>query len=716
MAGDGTFRDVETRVPLDKVVTTAELRRRAARPPNYEAENRALVSLLDELSGSGGNVLQKLVESALDLCGAHSAGISILEEENGREVFRWHAVAGKWSPFRGGTMPREASPCGTVVERNCSLLVSRPERHFLYEVEDAPPIVEALLIPFRVADEPAGTIWVIAHDETRRFDAEDERLMTHLGRFAATAHQLLALQGDQAAEIAERQQTEVALRTSERNLRQFNEELEQRDSARTEALRREHELNEAIINSAQNVILLLDTDGRVVRFNPYMEDLTGRRLAEVRGRDWFDAFVPERERERNRSLFARALRGERPRANVNPILTNDGGEREIEWYNAPLTGVDGRPAGLVCIGHDVTGRKQAESALKEGAERLRAILNTAVDAVVTIDRRGIIDSANPATERMFGYSREELIGRNVNMLMPSPYREEHDGFIAQYLETGEAKIIGIGREVEGRRKDGTVFPIDLAVSEIASFGLFTGIIRDITERKAEHERLLQAERLALLGEAMAGLTHESRNALARSQANLRRLARRLKGSEKLLQLIDGATQANEDIRRQFEEVREYAAPLKLKFQRIDLQQLVRQAWDQLADERRGRDARLRFPETNRDATCVVDPFSLRNAFRNILENALAASGDPVRIDIEFCEAQIDDRPALQIVIRDNGPGLPPEVAERAFDAFFTTKTKGTGLGLAIVKRTVEAHGGTVTSSSGKDCGAEIILTLPKEQP
>jgi signal transduction histidine kinase len=184
-------RDGDSRVPLDAVISTAELSQRGSRPANYEAENRALASLLQEMTNASGNILQKLVETALSLCGAHSAGTSILEEENGRQVFRWHATAGQWSGFQGGTMPREISPCGTVLDRNNALLMSYPERHYPFPPEIAPPVVEVLLIPFHVAGEAVGTIWVIAHDESRKFDREDQRLMTRLGRFAAAAYQLL---------------------------------------------------------------------------------------------------------------------------------------------------------------------------------------------------------------------------------------------------------------------------------------------------------------------------------------------------------------------------------------------------------------------------------------------------------------------------------------------------------------------------------------------
>jgi signal transduction histidine kinase len=238
-------------------------------------------------------------------------------------------------------------------------------------------------------------------------------------------------------------------------------------------------------------------------------------------------------------------------------------------------------------------------------------------------------------------------------------------------------------------------------------------LRRLAERRRLAKRVVEAERLAAIGEAMAGLTHESRNALARSQANLRRLSRRLKDRPELLELIEAALAAQDDVQRLFEDVRQYAAPLRLRCEETDIRQLILEAWDKLALERAGRDARL-FAEPNGiDLICQVDCFTLRNAFRNILENALAACEDPMRLEVTFQAVQLGGFPALQVSLCDNGPGFPPETVDSAFKAFHTTKTHGTGLGLAIVKRTVEEHGGRVALGTSPAQGAEIILTLPR---
>jgi PAS domain S-box-containing protein len=372
--------------------------------------------------------------------------------------------------------------------------------------------------------------------------------------------------------------------------------------------------------------------------------------------------------------------------------------------------------------------EDTEQALRDREARLRAILDTAVDGIVTIDELGVIESVNRSAERMFGYTSDETVGQNVSILMPLPYRHEHDRYLADYLKAGEGKIIGIGREVVGLRKDGTTFPMDLAVSEVwlGERRLFTGILRDITQRKWTEERLLQAERLAAIGEAMAGLAHESRNALQRSQACLEMLSRRVENLPDAVQLIQGIQKAQDDLHQLYEDVREYAAPIKLNPGGCDVSAILREAWEHLQVKRNNRNIRInevRRPGSAGDTSsanseldlhCEVDAFALRQSLRNVLENSLAACSDPVEIEVEYTQAQINGQPAVQIAICDNGPGLTPDARSRIFDAFYTTKTHGTGLGMAIAKRFIDAQGGQIEVGPSQDRGAEIRITLPKE--
>jgi hypothetical protein len=184
---------------LDDVIINSQLFRRRSRFPNYEAERNALVALSKTMADSPQMILQRLVETALQLCHAGTAGISLLEKHNGEEIIRWEALAGAYADRRNSMMPRNASPCGTTIERNTTQLMFMAERLFP-ALKAEPPVVEALHVPFAVEGRPIGTVWVVAHDEGRKFDQEDERIVKTLAQFASAAWQLL--KSEAAAETA----------------------------------------------------------------------------------------------------------------------------------------------------------------------------------------------------------------------------------------------------------------------------------------------------------------------------------------------------------------------------------------------------------------------------------------------------------------------------------------------------------------------------------
>jgi PAS domain S-box-containing protein len=357
-----------------------------------------------------------------------------------------------------------------------------------------------------------------------------------------------------------------------------------------EALRQERDFAEGLIETAQAIVVVLDTAGRILRSNPYLEELAGYHGDEIRGKDWFTTVVPERYRARRRELFAQTLAGVTTRDFVNPIVTKAGHERTIAWSSKALKDATGRTLGVLSIGHD------------------------------------------------------------------------------------------------------------------------------ITDLRAAQQRALQAERLAAIGEMVAGLAHESGNALYRGQVCLEMLALEVEDRPEALRLIDRLQQAQDDLLTLYEEVRGYAAPLHLERRACDLAEVWRAAWAHLAPLREGREAVLREESGGPDLHCAVDPSRLEQVFCNLLENSLAACPDPVAITIGCAPAEVDGHPGLRVAVRDDGPGLDPEQRQRLFEPFYTTKTKGTGLGLAIAQRIVEAHGGRIAVGEGGGPGAEILLTLPRGHP
>jgi two-component sensor histidine kinase len=199
------------------MLSVAELNRRPSRPPDYEAENRALLALAESMALSPEGVLQKFADAALVLCRAHSAGFSLLEDADQKRNFHWRAIVGQWAPHVGGGTPRDFGPCGTVLDNNTAMLCCRPERDFPYLGEVSPLLDEGLLIPFHVDGEAVGTIWVISHDESRRFDAEDLRVMTNLATFASSAYQTLL-----SRDAARRSEAQIAILAHEAEHRANN--------------------------------------------------------------------------------------------------------------------------------------------------------------------------------------------------------------------------------------------------------------------------------------------------------------------------------------------------------------------------------------------------------------------------------------------------------------------------------------------------------------
>ncbi len=236
--------------------------------------------------------------------------------------------------------------------------------------------------------------------------------------------------------------------------------------------------------------------------------------------------------------------------------------------------------------------------------------------------------------------------------------------------------------------------------------------QDITELKQAQERTLQAERLAAIGQMVTGLAHESGNALARAQACLEMLALEVRDRPEALELVDRVQRAQDHLQQLYDEVRNYAAPLRIEREPCRLDAVWRQAWSNLAVRRQGRQAHLGEECANLDLRCAVDAFRLEQVFRNIFDNALAACRDPALVTVGCTAASLDARPAVLVSVRDNGPGLGAEQRRRIFEPFFTTKAKGTGLGMAIAKRIIEAHGGRIGVGPGP--GAEILITLPRD--
>jgi signal transduction histidine kinase len=340
---------------------------------------------------------------------------------------------------------------------------------------------------------------------------------------------------------------------------------------------------------------------------------------------------------------------------------------------------------------------------RDTQENLRDILEldgAEVDAALSIDEA--LRHADWSQYTAILLDRK-LPDGSAEELLPRIYQLAPDA--AVIIVTGNADLEVTIRALRQGVSDFLLKPIDAGA-------LRASMIR-VGKLKQAQQRAVQAERLAAIGQMMAVLTHESRNAFQRLQANLEMLHGEVSDRPEALALADRAIKAQADIQRLFRDVHEYARPMQLDLEPCDLGDAFRGAWAQLAAQRMNRNIQLTTEASGINLACRADCFRVEQVFRNLLENALAACKDPVELTVHWSQVQLGGEAAVRFVLQDNGPGLSLEVKERLFEPFFTTKSKGTGLGMAIAKRIVESHGGRIAAANGQ-VGAEFIITLPRK--
>ena len=372
---------------------------------------------------------------------------------------------------------------------------------------------------------------------------------------------------------------------------------------------------------------------------------------------------------------------------------------------------------------DVTSGRAREQALRQSELHVRSILATVPDAMIVIDDAGLILSFSAAAERLFGYTEAEIAGRNVSALMPSPYREQHDGYIARYEATGERRIIGIGRVVTGLRRDGTEFPMELSVGEARDEGhrIFTGFIRDLTAQQVAELRMkdLQAElihvsRVSAMGTMASTLAHEINQPLT-AIANYLEAGRDLIDSDLpdarpfLREAMDEASRealrAGQIVRR----LRDFVARGETEKAVHDLPTMIDEAarLGLLGATERG--IRL-FTEFDPAAARVMaDRVQVQQVLVNLLRNAAEAVTGGERRDVRVTTQR--HGAMIEVAVSDTGPGIAPAVAPRLFEAFASGKEHGLGLGLSISRTIVEAHGGRIWAQPADGGGTTFHFTL-----
>jgi PAS domain S-box-containing protein len=678
-------------VSLESILCTDELDRRPSRAQDFEAENRALVALAQALADSPRSIFQTLADTILDVLRSDSAGISLLTEDE--ERFYWPAIAGVWKPHIGGGTPRDFGPCGDVLDRNMPLMFRHVERRYEYFLPVTPPVEECLLVPFYVQAKAVGTIWAIAHSERRKFDAEDMRQLVSLGRFTASAYQVVG-----SLDLMEKHA--AALRDREHSFREM-------------------------MNSLPAAVYTTDIEGRITHFNSACVELSGR--TPVLGSDhWcvsWKLYRPDgTSLSHDECPMAIALKERRAvRDQMIIVERPDGTRASIMPYPTPLRDRQGKIIGGINMLLDVTRSNEAEIA----SRRLAAIVESSDDAIVSKTLEGIITSWNRGAEKIFGYTPAEAIGQHISLIIPLERRAEEDDVLA-HLRRGE-KIDHF--ETERQTKDGRRLNISLTVSPIKdSTGRIIGaskVARDITERKRGEEQLLEAKREAEAAshakdKFLAALSHELRTPLT---PVLMTVAAMDINSDLAPELRDDIAMIRRNVELEAKLIDDLldlslalSGKLRLDLETVEVNEVVHHVCEICRPFVLEKRINLHCDLPDPSPFVKADPARLQQVLWNLLRNATKFT--PERGDISVIVSPTTEN-RVRLQVRDSGIGIAPDVLPYIFDAFeqgdadITREFGGMGLGLAITKNLVELHRGTIRAESG---GAKQGSTFTLEFP
>lgn len=479
----------------------------------------------------------------------------------------------------------------------------------------------------------------------------------------------------------------------------------------------------AVLAANEDAVVGETTEGVITSWNRAAERIFGYSAKEALGRPTSFLAAPGHVDD-TAAVRERTIKGDRIRRYETVRRHKNGALLQISLTIRPIRGESGKLLGLIRVSRDISALKNIQMLQEEGEAHLRSIIEANPDGMIVIDPDGTMRSFSPAAERMFGYGAAEVLGRNVKMLMPSPDHERHDAYLERYARTGERRIIGIGRTVTGRRKDGTTFPMDLAVGEANLRGhrQYTGFVRDVTGRQEAEARLMELQsellhvaRLSAMGEMATTLAHELNQPLT-AVVNYSEAARQVledSGIEVPARVTDfvqkaagQAERAGQIIRR----LRGFVERREIERSPENLNEIVQEAASLAATGARVDGIQVQYDFASGLPPIRVDRTQIQQVVVNLVRNAIDVLRDAER-RVLIVRTAADGDAAQQVAVLDSGPGISAEVAERLFQPFVTSKKDGMGIGLAVSRTIIEAHGGRLWNEPNPDGGTVFRFRL-----
>ena len=697
---DSTLEAPIPTVSLESILCTEELQKRPSRPPDYERENRALVALMTVLADSPDAVFQTLADTILDVTHSDSAGLSLLTQDGKR--FYWPAISGLWKPYVGGGTPRDFGPCGDVLNRNCSLLFRHLERRYTYF---PPPINECLLVPFYVEGKAVGTIWALAHDERRKFDAEDNRLMGSLGKFASSAYQALRHITDLKFQVAEREKAEA-------EVRKLASGLEAK-------IRRLVEAN--VVG-----IVMFNLGGEITEANEaFLQTVQYTREDIASGRVRWTDLTPSEWRDRDHRAIAELKTSGILQPFEKEYFRKDGTRVPILLGGALFEGSANEGVAFIL---DLSEQKRAERALRrseaflaEGqrlgqigsyswcvatdeitwSEQLYRIYELEVGVPVTLDliRTRVHPEDLTLYERMVEQTRKggsdfaSDFEWQYRLVMPNhSIKFLHAAAHATPDRDGQLEYIAVIQDVTARRLSEEAR--DMAISE-----------------------LTQVARMMSLGTLAASIAHEINQPLAGIVTNAGTCQRMLAAAPPN---IEGALETSRRTIRDANRASEVITRLRALFNKketatesVDLNETAREVIALSLSGLQRIQVVVRVELADHLPPVIGDRIQLQQVILNLLRNAAdAMSGIDDRARVLLVRTERNEENQVRLSVKDSGVGFTPQAADKIFEGFYTTKSDGMGIGLSVSRSIIEAHHGRLWATPNDGPGSTFTFAIP----